>query len=301
MVGRLGLPELLRDILNLLKVDRVVLGLCLDNRIKYSRNNFGNAAMNAIISMLPEWAKAPLRSSRNAARRLLLSGSERFCPICGKSSRRFLPSGVAPRDDAQCARCGSLERHRLLWLFVLKRTDLFDGRRKRVLHVAAEPCLEIRFKERLGRDYLTADLFNPKAMVKMDISAIDYPDETFDVIYCSHVLEHVPDDRKAMREFCRTLKRGGWSILLVPITSDRTYEDPSITSPEDRLKIFGQEDHVRNYGPDYVDRLRESGFEVEVVAVGDLAGKEDAIRMGLTSATGEIYICRKRQTGDRRT
>ena len=269
-------------------------GRFLDGLSNGNRNNMGNETMKAVISMLPEWAKAPLRYSRNAARRALLSGSGRLCPICGKSSRRFLRSGVVPRDDAQCVHCGSLERHRLLWFFVTKKTDLFNGCRKRVLHVAPEACLESRFKDRLGQDYLTADLFDPKAMVKMDISAIDYPDETFDVIYCSHVLEHVPDDRKAMREFCRTLKRSGWSILLVPITSEKTYEDPSITSPEERLRIFGQEDHVRNYGPDYVDRLREAGFEVEVIRVSDLVGQDEAIHMGLTSATDDIYFCKKK-------
>jgi ubiquinone/menaquinone biosynthesis C-methylase UbiE len=108
---------------------------------------------------------------------------------------------------------------------------------------------------------MTADLHSP-AMVKMDITNIQFPDETFDVVYCSHVLEHVPDDRKAMREFYRVLKSNGWAVLLVPIIVEKTFEDPSIDKPKDRLRLFGQSDHVRKYGRDYVDRLRESGFSV---------------------------------------
>jgi SAM-dependent methyltransferase len=162
-----------------------------------------------------------------------------------------------------------------------------------MLHVAPEPCIEVRLRRRLGAGYLTADLMNTGAMVKMDIMDIQYPDESFDVIYCSHVLEHVPDDRKAMREFRRVLKRGGWAILLVPINAGKTYEDPSITEPAERLRVFGQEDHVRNYGPDYVDRLREAGFAVTETRVPDLVSPEDAQLMGLTQAAGEIYSCRR--------
>src|SRR5205823_10364596 len=131
-------------------------------------------------------------------------------------------------------------------------------------------------------------------MVAMDITAIQFPDESFDVIYCSHVLEHVPDDRRAMREFHRVLKTGGWAILLVPITAERTVEDPSVLDPAERLRLFGQEDHVRRYGPDYTDRLREAGFEVAEVAVTDLVNAADARRMGLLQATGVIHHCWKK-------
>jgi SAM-dependent methyltransferase len=130
-------------------------------------------------------------------------------------------------------------------------------------------------------------------MIKMDITNIDYPDQSFDVIYCSHVLEHVQDDRKAMREFYRVLKTTGWAILLVPITAEKTLEDPSLVGPEERLRVFGQADHVRRYGPDYVDRLREAGFSVQVTKVNDLVQNDEAIRLGLTSAAGEIHFCTK--------
>ena len=128
----------------------------------------------------------------------------------------------------------------------------------------------------------------------MDITNIKYPDASFDVIYCSHVLEHVQDDRKAMREFYRILNTDGWAILLVPIIAEETFEDPSIVEAEDRQRLFGQRDHVRRYGPDYVDRLRETGFIVETTKVNDLVTSDDAVWMGLTPASGEIYYCTKK-------
>ena len=226
-------------------------------------------------------------------RTLPYNGNGRYCPVCGKPSSCFRPFGVVPREDAQCAHCGALERHRLLWLFLQEKTDLFAGTTKKMLHVAPEPCFESILKERLGDNYLTADLFNPCALVKMDICDIQYPDQSFDVIYCSHVLEHVLDDRRAMMEVFRVLKNNGWAILNVPITGERTFEDSSIVDPKERLKAFGQEDHVRRYGLDYVERLRDSGFTVEIIKVGDLANNDEAIRMGLTPASGEIYYCTK--------
>ena len=213
--------------------------------------------------------------------------------MCGKSSDRFRTFGIIPREDAECAHCGALERHRLVWLFLHKKTDLFDGKPKKMLHVAPELCLESLFKERLGSNYLTADLLNARAMVKMDICNIQYPDRSFDVIYCSHVLEHVLDDKQAMREFCRVLKNSGWAILNVPITSEKSFEDSSIVDPKERLKAFGQDDHVRRYGPDYVERLRDSGFNVEIGKVGDLLNSDEAVRLGLSQASDEIYYCTK--------
>ena len=176
-------------------------------------------------------------------------------------------------------------------MFFRKQTDLLDGEDKRVLHVAPEACFERKLKRQLGNGYLTADFSDPRAMVKMDITDIQYPDHCFDVVYCSHVLEHVDDDRKAMREFWRILKPGGWAILLVPITADKTFEDPSIDTPSERLRVFGQEDHVRRYGPDYVDRLREAGFDVTVSGPKDFLSPHEIDQL----ATGErqIFYCEK--------
>jgi SAM-dependent methyltransferase len=229
----------------------------------------------------------------NAQKDSTTQQGERYCPVCEKSAKEFKPFGIVPRLDAQCSHCGALERHRLTWLFINRHTDLFDGQPKKMLHVAPEPCFEKKFREQLGDGYLTSDLYNPAVMEKMNICDIQYPDNTFDVIYCSHVLEHVADDKLAMRELFRVLKPGGWAILNVPVTASKTFEDPSIVSPAERLRLFGQEDHVRRYGPDYVDRLRHAGFKVDITEVGDLLSADEAERMGLKRNGGQIYYCRK--------
>lgn len=252
--------------------------------------------LQSLIASLPTWIQTPLKQIRDTARIVAYRGEGRYCPVCGNSSSRFRPFGLVPRDDAQCVYCGALERHRLLWLFLTRKTMLFDDAPKRLLHVAPEKCIEPRLEERFAESYVTADLFDPHVKVRMDITAIPYPDRHFDVIYCSHVLEHVEDDRQAMREFHRVLKDDGWAILLVPITAERTLEDPSIVDPEERLRVFGQEDHVRRYGPDYLDRLREAGFKVTVSTVADIVdSEEEGVRMGLTAASGDIYYCVKWQ------
>lgn len=249
--------------------------------------------MRRLLSSLPEPVKAPLRRARRFIAAIPYRGTGRWCPVCGRSSGRFRDFGIVPRPDALCMHCGALERHRLAWLYLERGTDLFDGRPKRMLHVAPEAAFEPRLRKALGDRYLTADLSPGRAAVAMDIEDIRMPDGWFDVIFCSHVLEHVDDDRRAMRELFRVLKPGGWAILLVPITADVTVEDPSITDPAERLRRFGQDDHVRRYGPDYVDRLRDAGFAVTITRVADLATPEEAERMALTPAAGEIYFCTK--------
>ena len=127
-------------------------------------------------------------------------------------------------------------------------------------------------------------------MVAVDITDIPYPDSSFDVIYCSHVLEHVPEDRKAMRQMHRLLRPGGWALIIVPIRGECTFEDTTVTSPEERKRLFGQCDHVRRYGPDVADRLREAGFRVTVYSKRIVTGKEDIRRFGLG---GVILFCEK--------
>ncbi len=234
-----------------------------------------------------------LRQIRRWLRFLPHRGTERYCPVCGKSARDFADYGIVPRADALCRYCGALERHRLTWLYFTRETDLFDGGDRRVLHVAPEAVFERLFRRRLGSGYLTADLSNPRAMVRMDITDVDYPDASFDVIYCSHVLEHVPDDAKAMRELRRVLKPDGWAMLLVPVTAETTFEDPSVTDPARRLELFGQEDHVRRYGPDFADRLRDAGFDVRVIEPPDFLGEAEISRMGITGEAGQLFYCRK--------
>jgi SAM-dependent methyltransferase len=190
--------------------------------------------------------------------------------------------------------CGSLERHRFAWLFLRDRTDLLDGRPKRVLHVAPEPCLAESLAPSLGPGYLTADLEDPRAMVRVDITAIDLEDASVDVVCCSHVLEHVVDDRRAMRELRRVLRPDGWALFSVPITASRTIEDPTVEDPEERLRLFGQGDHVRRYGPDVEERLREAGFDVTVVSPVDVVESEDERRvLGLPPPGAVLFYCRK--------
>ena len=246
-----------------------------------------------IIYALPEIINEPLKKVGRFIRQIHNSGMRRYCPVCRIPSEKFEEVGIVPREDAKCRWCGARERHRLVWLYFKKRTDLFDGCPKSMLHVAPERMFENLLKRYLGSGYLTADLHNPNAMVRMDITDIDYPDETFDVIYCSHVLEHVPDDRRAIRELHRVLKSDGWAILLVPITAHRTFEDPSITNPTDRLRLFGNKDHVRRYGPDFVERLKEAGFKVKVTTASDFLTEEEIELMGITDAAGEIHHCTK--------
>lgn len=253
--------------------------------------------MRDIITMQPfiKIIRKILRPLKNRLMSLYFSGNNRYCPICRKTSRKLLSFGNPLRSDARCVHCNSLERHRLTWLFFTKKTDLFDNSQKQMLHIAPEQSFQKLFLERIGAGYLSADLFNPTAMVKMDITNIQYAENTFDVIYCSHVLEHVPDDREAMKEFYRVLKPNGWAILLVPILDGPTHEDISIIDPKARLKVYGQEDHVRKYGTDlvYLSRLKEAGFKVQIIEPSEFLDSEQIVRMGITKAAQNIYYCTK--------
>lgn len=224
-------------------------------------------------------------------RRALNRGTGRECPLCESSVGAFGPFGVVPRPEARCPICGSLERHRLIWLFFLRRTDLLDGKAKKMIHFAPEREIQARLETAPGIEYLTADLDARRAMACVDITAIQFPDESFDVVYCSHVLEHIPDDRLAMRELYRILKSSGWAAIMVPITAERTFEDPSVTDPRERERLFGQVDHVRRYGPDIIDRLREAGFVVERLSAPDVVSAEEARRFGIMDE--DIFLCRK--------
>jgi SAM-dependent methyltransferase len=229
---------------------------------------------------------------RQIANRVAYRGTARYCPCCDSHCRKFLSFGLKIRHDVRCPFCGSLERHRLISLYLEQRTDLFDGRRKKVLHVAPEAPLSEVLENTDSIDYLSADLGREDVMAAMDITDIRYPDDTFDIILCSHVLEHVPEDRKAMGEFYRVLKPGGWAILQVPILAETTLEDLSITDPKEREKLFGQHDHVRSYGIDYGDRLSEARFSVTVDGFVRDLGEAEIQRQGLTSHEN-VYFCAK--------
>ncbi|MCM4164193.1 MULTISPECIES: class I SAM-dependent methyltransferase [unclassified Arenibacter] len=218
-----------------------------------------NTIPRPILIQLSYWVR-PLMA-------LVMRGQQFTDPIDGKKFKRFLPYGYEhPRENVLSPSTLSLERHRLLWLYLKNETNFFTAHLK-VLHFAPEQAFYKRFRSQKNLDYTTTDLNSPLADVRADICQLPFAENSFDVIFCNHVLEHIPDDTKAMQELYRVLKPGGWGIFQIPQDLGRaiTYEDNSITDKKERAKIFGQYDHVRIYGRDYFTKLRAIGFKVEEV------------------------------------
>jgi len=244
--------------------------------------------------VVPHSWRPQLRGWYNRLTWPLYAGNTVACNCCGGHFRSF-----RSWSDEQnvlwpmCPRCGSLGRQRVDWLFLTSRTDLLKDS-KRVLHVAPEECFA-RSLERLPNiSYLSADYDSALAMERMDITNINHPDGSFDVVLCNHVLVYVAADGQAMREIFRVLRSGGWALLQVPmdLSREKTFEDPSVTDPRERHRVFGQYDHVRIYGRDYPQRLEEAGFEV---ALDEFVKELPASMIGeLGLDTNEtIYLCRK--------
>lgn len=197
----------------------------------------------------------------------LLKGNRYTDPINGKSYRKFLPYGYEiVRKNVLSPGTLSLERHRLFWLYLKNETGFFNENLK-VLHFAPEQAFYKKFKKMENLEYTTTDLNSPIADVQADICDLPFSNNEFDFIICNHVLEHIPNDTKAMEEIYRVLAPGGTAIMQVPYKSvlDFTYEDDTITDPKERALVFGQYDHVRIYGMDYFTKLENVGFEVEAV------------------------------------
>ncbi len=204
-------------------------------------------------------------------------------PIDGSSYRKFLPYGYQKsRKNALCPGTLSLERHRLLWLYLERKTSFLDDSIK-VLHVAPEQVFYKKFKSFSHWDYTTTDLFSPLADVKADLCNLPFESNTYDLILCNHVLEHIPDDEKAIKEIYRILKPRGTAILQVPLNENRntTFEDNSIEDPKERARIFGQYDHVRIYGKDYYDRLKSVGFEATADDFINTLSEQEQEKFGL--------------------
>ncbi|MBE7646008.1 methyltransferase domain-containing protein [Tenacibaculum finnmarkense genomovar ulcerans] len=226
-------------------------------------------------------------------------------PIDGKSFRKFLPYGYGiQRENALSPSTLSLERHRLLWLYLQNETSFLSSKNSKknknsskklkVLHIAPEQCFLDIFRKQKNLDYITADLESPIADVKADICDLPFKDNEFDVVFCNHVLEHITDDTKAMQELYRVLKVGGFGIFQIPqdLSREKTFEDDSITDEKERTKIFGQYDHVRVYGRDYFDKLRSIGFKVDEVDFTKKIAPEKLERFALMK--GEILpVCFK--------
>lgn len=194
---------------------------------------------------------------------IFYSGNNVQCNVCDSKFRKFLPYGRKARENALCPNCLSLERHRLMWLFLQQKTDFFT-KPLRVLHIAPELCFIERMQALSNLDYITGDIESPLATVKMDVHQIPFEDNSFDVVFCNHVMEHVDDDIRACQEINRVLKPSGWGIIQSPVYNlPETIEDKSITDPRERERLFGQRDHVRKYGLDYAQRLSQSGLRME--------------------------------------
>jgi SAM-dependent methyltransferase len=225
---------------------------------------------------------------------LAFHGNAVECPVCGGTFRRFLPYGHHQlRQNALCPSCLSLERHRLLWLYLQERTNFFTDQ-LRVLHIAPERCFVKRFEAFHRLRYVTADLKSPLAKIRIDVQDIPFEDDFFDAVLCNHVLEHVEDDRLAIQEISRVLKPDGWAILQSPFDPlrERTYEDHAIVTPAARAAAFGQHEHVRIYGRDYGQRLAKSGLQVtEDDFVRELPDEEVA-RYSLPPDE-VVFLCRK--------
>ncbi len=229
------------------------------------------------------------------------SGNTVYCPCCEKGFHTFLPKkgiGGIYRHNSICLNCNSLERDRLLILFLRKKTNLFKDK-IHLLHVSPERSLFNLLNRQPNITYNPVDKFEdgyeyPKSTEYMDITEITKKNNTYDAIICSNVLEHVPDDKKAMSELYRVLKPGGWAIIQVPIDYNReqTYEDLSITDRKAREKAFGWPDHVRWYGKDYFQKLRDTNFQVEIQKYASEFSEEELFKYGIIP-NDSIFLCKK--------
>jgi SAM-dependent methyltransferase len=226
-----------------------------------------------------------LKALKRWLRHRALRGDAVRCPLCERGAVAYLPSGTPPRPHALCPFCGSLERTRMMGLAMRQRGLPKSG--QRVLHVAPDRSLRERIQAVPGITYIAGDKKEPgytypPGTLDLDVTAMPFANDHFDLVICSHVLEHVPDDRAAMRELFRVLKPGGLAILLVPMSAQPTTdEDPAVTDPDERLRRFGQRDHVRLYGRDYFDRLRAAGFTVTVERPAATLPADAVFRFGL--------------------
>jgi SAM-dependent methyltransferase len=236
----------------------------------------------------------PARAAQGFERRVLMfrhRGDEVQCPVCGRRFAQFKDDWNRP--NAICWRCGAHERHRALALYLDRHPELLTSISS-LLHFAPEWGIARRLRSVPGIRYVTADLDPNGVDVQIDITRIALPDECFDAIICSHVLEHVDEDRAAMAELHRVLAPGGWLIVMVPIDLGRsvTHEDPSITTPEERRREFLQRDHVRLYAPDIADRLTAAGFTVTPERLTEELSAEEVARYRLLDVD-VIFLCRK--------
>lgn len=262
--------------------------------------------MNRKITLIsPLFPKKLRKYVKNTLRKYEIKkhqGDQVYCSMCESHFSSFSPYGVEKRDNARCVNCNSLERHRLLWKFLNEKTDLNKNKGAKMLHFAPQRWYLNAFAHNPNIDYTPCDI-NPETYEYYDITKINqvdvldipFEDNSFDIVICNHVLEHVDDDKIAMKELFRVMKKGGWGVFQVPINYDleTTYEDKSITDPKGREKAFGQYDHQRMYGRDYKDRLKSAGFDVTEDDYVNQFSDEELKRFGFLK-NEFIYYCQKK-------
>jgi len=240
--------------------------------------------------------RAFFQQATNVFNTLTLRGGVFHCPICVEDYQHFLTFGVAPpRRNAVCPGCRSFERHRLLWIVLEQMKLLPTAPGKRLLHVAPETCLSSRLAGLF--EYVSIDAGESIAQIQMDVTQLKFPDEYFDAIICNHVLEHVADDGKALAELHRVLRNDGWAIIQVPMEGDVTEEDLSVTDPAERTRLYGQSDHLRRYGKDFMSRLQHSGFSVQVIAKQQLLDRKSQKKISV-ACEDSVWISRKKRMED---
>ena len=220
-------------------------------------------------------------------------GEKYFCPICKKGFSSFLTGPDETRKNSKCPGCGSLERQRLLWLYLVDERNI-KNEKINLLNIAPDYAIQTKLKQLKNISYTSIDIESELAAQKADITNLKFNDNSFNAILCYHVLEHVEDDRKAISEIFRVLKADGWAVLQSPIEENReiTFEDFAVKSPQERKQVFGQEDHVRIYGRDYVRRLEDTGFIVTQDNFIDKFSSTEKKKY-LLDDTEVIYFCRK--------
>lgn len=256
--------------------------------------------MKELLKMvIPPRFKEALRKYKLNKNEITYKGNKVTCSICNSSYKEFGPFGLKKRKNALCFKCGSLERHRLVWKYLNDKNLL--KKPLSILHFAPEKVFYDIFSKSRDIEYFPCDLMpenynysDGTKIIKADITDIPFESNCFDFILCSHVLEHIPDDNLAMSELFRVMKNGGFGIFQVPIdySREKTYEDFSITNPKEREKAFGQHDHVRWYGKDYINRLEKVGFQVTEDDYVITFSEVEQFKYGFMNSE-KIYYCKK--------
>lgn len=227
---------------------------------------------------------------------LLYKGNQVECPVCERSFSKFLSYGskVAHRENVLCPYDLTLERHRLMWLYLKNHSTFFTANTLDVLHIAPEQCFHELFKKQANLNYLTGDLESPIADLHFDLHHIPLENDRFDVVFCNHVMEHVDSPLQCMKELFRVMRPGSWAIMQVPqdMTREETFEDPSIVTPEDRETYYWQKDHVRLFGKDYPKYLEQAGFKVDAFHLSAHLSADQFARYCISSDE-ILYIAKK--------